>query len=107
MKIKDAKGQEFKTYTVAKDDYPELEGKIINYVHSSRERHSELLMECKNIAGIEELKNFDLFAAAGGALYGLNDAYGEATLLDEAIDDTVDINDNCYPCNGDRLRLSG
>lgn len=38
--------------------------------HGLRERHADLLMECKEIKSIEEMTDYDLLTAAGGALLG-------------------------------------
>jgi hypothetical protein len=58
---------------------------FMNYieVHGMRERHAEILEDCKKIPGIEFLKDYDLFAAGGGCLYGLDDSYGDSPLMDE------------------------
>lgn len=43
---------------------------IKNYIkiHGRREHHKEFLYECRDIPGIEDLKDFDLLAACGGCL---------------------------------------
>lgn len=66
---------------------------FMNYieVHSTRERHIEILEECKKIEGIEKLKNYDLFAACGGCLLGLNDSYGDVVEHIKQQDKKVDI----------------
>jgi hypothetical protein len=38
--------------------------------HGKRERHGDLLNECKEIKSIEEMTDYDLLTAAGGALLG-------------------------------------
>jgi hypothetical protein len=38
--------------------------------HCMRERHIEILIECKEIKGVEDLTNRDLFVAVGGAYLG-------------------------------------
>ena len=43
--------------------------------HGSREAHADLLMECKDIKSIEEMTDFDLLTAAGGALMGAKEHF--------------------------------
>lgn len=43
--------------------------------HGKRERHLLYLNECKNIRGIEELTDYDVFLSAGGNLIGLESDY--------------------------------
>jgi hypothetical protein len=38
--------------------------------HCDRERHIEILLECKEIKGVEDLTNRDLFVAVGGSYLG-------------------------------------
>lgn len=51
MKIKDTQGKEFKFYNVVKDDYPELEGKIIDYGCSQRWGKA-LVVGCNRSVGL-------------------------------------------------------
>ena len=44
--------------------------------HGMRERHMEILLECKSIKGIEDLTNYDLFTAVGGSYIGAESDYG-------------------------------
>lgn len=44
--------------------------------HGMRERHFDILDQCKSIKGLEELTNYDLFTAAAGALVGSDNGYG-------------------------------
>lgn len=41
-------------------------------VHCEREKHIRILEQCKSIKGIEDMKNWDLVTAAGGAIMGAN-----------------------------------
>ena len=43
--------------------------------HCMREKHIEILQECKNIKGIEDITNYDLFAAVGGSYLGSETDY--------------------------------
>lgn len=45
-------------------------GAYMQYIkkHGHREKHKELLEQCREIPGIEKLKDYDLFAAGGGCL---------------------------------------
>jgi hypothetical protein len=43
--------------------------------HGHRTNHIELLKECKEFGGIEDITNLDLVAAFGGALYGIESDY--------------------------------
>lgn len=67
---------------------------FMNYIeiHSARERHIEILEECKKIEGIDKLKKYDLFAACGGCLYGLNDSFGDVVEYARQGEEKVDIN---------------
>lgn len=40
------------------------------YHHSKREKHIDILVQCRRIKGIEYMTDFDLFTAAGGCLLG-------------------------------------
>ena len=51
-----------------KEMFSDLHDYLVRNVH--REKHVSLLLECKNIKGPEDLKNFDLIAAFGAALRG-------------------------------------
>jgi hypothetical protein len=50
---------------------------------ADEENHIELLEECRDIAGIEEMTNYDLFTAAGYALLGTAGIYNEIEELDK------------------------
>ena len=52
-------------------------GKVQEYIenHGHRERHLNFLKQCKEIRGIEELTDYDVFLAAGGNLMGLDSDY--------------------------------
>jgi hypothetical protein len=54
-----------------KELFQSLNGYLDDNVH--RERHVSFLLECKNIKGPEELKNYDRLAAHGAALRGARD----------------------------------
>ena len=60
----------FQSYEKAKQD---MFAEYMNYIkhHAFRERHIELLEECRDISGIEDMTNFDLFTAGGGCLLGV------------------------------------
>ena len=45
--------------------------------HGMRERHLEVLMDQKEIRGVDDLTNHDLFVAVGGAMIGSDSDYGE------------------------------
>jgi len=45
-------GEEFKSYNVAKDDYPELEGKIINYDYGTGNGVKCLVVGCNRSVGV-------------------------------------------------------
>ncbi len=47
------------------------------------ENHIEILEECRDIDGIEDMTNYDLFTAAGYALLGTHGIYDEIAELDE------------------------
>lgn len=55
----------------------ELMLRLANYidVHGSRERHIELLNECKTISSIKKMKDFDLLVSAGLCLSGVETGY--------------------------------
>jgi hypothetical protein len=50
---------------------------------ASEETHIEILEECRDIDGPEDMTNYDLFTAGGYALLGTNDIYDEVEDLDE------------------------
>ena len=54
--------------------------------HSVRENHDELLAECMSIIGLEKMTDFDLFAAAGWALY-YEEEVKDAFLYENRYDD--------------------
>lgn len=54
--------------------------------HSVRENHDELLAECMSIMGLEKMTDFDLFAAAGWALY-YEEEVKDAFLYENRYDD--------------------
>ena len=47
--------------------------------HCERECHKEILEECRDIKGIDDMTNFDLFTAGGGCLIG------KANLFEEVV----------------------
>ena len=47
------------------------------------ETHYELLEECRDINGIEDMTNYDLFTAGGYALLGTHEIYDEIAELEE------------------------
>lgn len=63
--------------------------------HGMRERHVEILDECRKISGIDELKLFDLFAACAGCLIGMDNSYGEIKGIDP-VNQKVDLR-NYFP----------
>jgi hypothetical protein len=50
---------------------------------AEEENHVELLEECRDIAGPEEMTDFDLFTAGGYALLGTAGIYDEIEELEE------------------------
>jgi hypothetical protein len=46
-------------------------------IHGRRERISKILEQCRDIEGIETLRDYDLFAACGGCLLGRRSGGGE------------------------------
>jgi hypothetical protein len=57
----------------------DLFGEMMQYIkiHGMRERHIEILEECQDIAGIEDMTNYDLFTAAGGCLLSVRSGYNK------------------------------
>ena len=45
--------------------------------HFHRERHLDLVEECKKIRGVEYMTDFDLFTSGGGCLLGIRSGYSE------------------------------
>ena len=71
--------------------YSSLEGSkqemfnlFISYMenHAHRERHAEILKDCKDIRGIKDMTHFDRWAAAAGCLKGASEVW-EAPLFEE------------------------
>lgn len=60
--------------------------------HGMRERHIEVLEQCKDIKGIEDLTDFDLFTACSGALLGSESEYG-SHIEENSTDNAVSIED--------------
>lgn len=58
---------------------------MVDYMqkHSKRERHKEILMECRDIRGLDDMVNRDLFTACGGCLLGIESDYGFVESLPE------------------------
>jgi hypothetical protein len=54
---------------------------FISYLqnHCHRERHAELLNDCKNIKGLDDMTNYDRWAAAAGCLKGASELWEEPT----------------------------
>jgi len=65
-------------------------GEFMNFIEfeADEENHIELLEECRDIAGPEEMTDFDLFTAAGYALLGTAGIYDE---IEELEKEKVDI----------------
>ena len=62
--------------------------------HGLRERHIEYLQECKSIKGVEDITNWDLFAAVGAALMGSQSDYSIYNdLKQKAENQTADLQD--------------
>jgi hypothetical protein len=62
-------------YWMGKDGKSNMFVEIHDYLQKNchREKHASFLMECKQIRGPEELKNYDRLAAHGAALMGARD----------------------------------
>jgi hypothetical protein len=54
-------------------------GEFMNFIEyeADEENHIELLEECRDIAGPEEMTDYDLFSAGGYALLGTADIYDD------------------------------
>lgn len=63
----------------------------MNYIEyeADTENHIELLQECRDIEGPEDMTNYDLFTAAGYALLGTANVYNE---IEEIENEEVEIN---------------
>lgn len=59
--------------------------------HGHREKHIELLQECSDIDGIEDMTNYDLFTAGGGCLISLENSYNER--VEKFNDDDIDLSE--------------
>jgi hypothetical protein len=64
----------------------------MNYIEENchREVHDELLYECREIEGPDEMTKFDLFAAGGHALVAAKEVYEEIERVEDN-DDVVDL----------------
>jgi len=60
------------------------------YYHSEREKHRDILEQCRRIKGVEYMTDFDLFTAAGGCLLGSGIVDYEKNASSEG-DDPIDI----------------
>jgi hypothetical protein len=59
--------------------------------HGHRERHIEVLQECSDIDGIEDMTNYDLFTAGGGCLLSITNSHNErVNRIEEDSDDLGD-----------------
>jgi len=63
-------------------------------MHCDRERHDEILKECRDISGIEDMTNYDLFTAGGGCLLARSNTIYEEEVGKQmgqgSIDDYID-----------------
>jgi len=60
---------------IKQDIFSEFMSYIKHHIH--KEEHDELLLELKQIEGVEDMTNFDLFTAAGYALLGSKNVFEE------------------------------
>jgi hypothetical protein len=67
-------------YSSTGNTKPELFNSLRDYIqlHGHRERHSEILMECKSIKGLDDMTNHDLFTACSGCLLSNENSYENA-----------------------------
>ena len=84
----------FNSLTATKND---LFAAYMNYIklHGMKEMHSELLVECLDIPGIEKMKDFDLFTAGGGCLLAAQKLIYKTFIDDKATD--LDVGDYFEP----------
>jgi hypothetical protein len=73
-------------YWLGEGGKDELFKQINDYLERNafRERHIKVLLEAKDIRGPEQLKNFDLLAAVGGALLGARDMGASVTSVNRS-----------------------
>jgi hypothetical protein len=66
-------------YWIGEAEKTEMFSDINDYLNRNIERevHMDLILECKNIKGPEQLKNFDLVAAFGAALRGARNMHNK------------------------------
>ena len=62
-------------------------------IHGNRERHLVILEECRDIEGIETLKDYDVFAAAMGCLLGRKRGKGELLELERQTESSWEFDD--------------
>jgi hypothetical protein len=74
------------------DSKADLFNGIVDYLqkHCHRVKHKSFLMEAKKIKGLDDMKNFDLFTAVGGALLGVQQVIYKDSIKEDR-DEVIDI----------------
>ena len=93
LELKDSKGQNFKGYAVGKGDFPELEGRIIDYVYSDGQTFSVAVVGVNRAVGVTLVSAKDkddyFMCIQGPALPGnghLEDYYDYDLMFDELVE---------------------